>query len=117
MKKTILLASASSLLLSMFVQPAIAEEYCTKLKSTAKMSYTEAQQIAKTNEACAKVGKLKKNHWCNENSGTWWIMLEAKIPNCSPACVINITDKTAGVNYMCTGLLATKKKSAHIAKK
>jgi len=76
------------------------------------MSFTEAQQIASASKECVKVGKFKKNHWCNEISGTWWIGLHTKKTNCSPACVINIVDKSADVNYMCMGLLPPQKTSS-----
>ncbi|OGT08066.1 MAG: hypothetical protein A2X78_04570 [Gammaproteobacteria bacterium GWE2_37_16] len=95
-----------------FSQQILAKEYCTKNNTTAKMSFTEAQQIASASKECVKVGKFKKNHWCNEISGTWWIGLHTKKTNCSPACVINIVDKSADVNYMCMGLLPPQKTSS-----
>jgi hypothetical protein len=70
------------------------------------MSASEALQIAAAS-ACGTVGTLTTNYSCNPNTGTWWIDLdpyETK-KGCNPACVVNITTKTAEVNWRCTGLL------------
>jgi len=98
------------LLLVSFLRLAFAEEFCTKNNTTAKMAFSEAEQLAKQTDVCSKVGKFKKHHWCNENSGTWWISLDSKLSNCSPACVIDVVNKTTTVNYMCMGLLPSNKK-------
>ena len=94
-----------------FVSPTLvlAEEFCAENNSNLKMSLGEALKIAKSTPCCTKVGKIKNIHWCNENSGTFWFMLKSKMKGCSPACVVSVRDKTATVNYMCTGLLEAKK--------
>jgi len=112
MKKTITLICG--LLLISFLETTFAEEFCTKNASSAKMSFTNAEKLAKQNDTCLKVGAFKKHHWCNENSGTWWIMLNTKMKGCLPACVINIVDNSVSVNYMCMGLLNPKEKSKNL---
>jgi hypothetical protein len=67
------------------------------------MTLEEARQIAATGE-CAETGKLKDQTVYNENSGTWWIDLDASKPGCNPACVVDVETKTAEVNWRCTGL-------------
>jgi hypothetical protein len=70
------------------------------------MSLSEALQIAAASE-CGIVGRITTNASCNAVTGTWWIDLEPYEPKegCNPACVVNITTKTAEVNWRCTGLL------------
>lgn len=70
----------------------------------AKLSYQEALQIAQDSE-CLEQGQLKETHFCNENTGTWWIDLDTDKPGCMLACVINVNDKTAEINWRCTGAL------------
>jgi hypothetical protein len=68
------------------------------------MSEAEARAIA-ANSECARIGTLKDNAFYNESTGTWWIDLAADKPNCNPACVVHVSDKTAEVNWRCTGLI------------
>ena len=79
-----------------------APEDCLKLS----LSYSEARAIA-LNSECAKFGYLLDFHWCNPGTNTWWIALKPykPLPNCRPACVIDVVKKTASVNAMCTGVL------------
>jgi hypothetical protein len=42
---------------------------------------------------------------CNENSQTYWIDLNIEKEGCNPACVIYTENKTAEINWRCTGLL------------
>lgn len=80
------------------------EEFCIKSGTGEKLSLSEAKQIASTSE-CAKEGKLKEEHFCNEITGTWWIDLDIKKEGCSPACVIDVASKKAEINWRCTGLI------------
>ena len=70
----------------------------------AQMNYEEAEKIAQEN---CKEGNLKEEHFCNDNTGTWWIDFVPSEPKegCNPACVVNIETKTAEVNWRCTGLI------------
>ena len=81
-----------------------AEEFCTDADSGTEMSFSEAKQIAEASD-CVNEGPLKDEHWCNNATGTWWISLNVDKPGCSPACVVKISDKTAEINWMCTGLI------------
>ena len=85
------------------------EEAVNKLRSeecTAEtgesMEISEAEEIAKASE-CGD--RLRKIHFCNENTGTWWIDLDIEKEGCSPACVINVVTKQAEINWRCTGLI------------
>ncbi|MBC8448271.1 MAG: LysM peptidoglycan-binding domain-containing protein [Chloroflexi bacterium] len=80
------------------------EEVCVDKTTGARLSYQEALQIAQDSE-CLEQGQLKETHFCNENTGTWWIDLDIVEPGCAPACVINVNDNTAEINWRCTGLL------------
>ncbi|HDS45722.1 MAG TPA: hypothetical protein ENN68_06495 [Methanomicrobia archaeon] len=72
----------------------------------ASMSLSEALEIAAASE-CSTVGRITTNASCNAVTGTWWLDLGPYEPKegCNPACVVNITTKTAEVNWRCTGLL------------
>jgi hypothetical protein len=47
--------------------------------------------------------QCEKSTFCNE--GTYWIDLNLNKTGCSPACVINLENRTAEINWRCTGLL------------
>lgn len=69
-----------------------------------KMTEKEAIQIAESSQ-CLKDGTLnKEDTFYNENSQTWWITMISDKEGCNPACVVS-SDKTAEVNWRCTGLL------------
>lgn len=65
------------------------------------MSIQEAFLIAQ-NSKCGV--KLDKKYYCNEYSKTWWIDLNVKKQGCNPACVIDVKNKSAEINWRCTGL-------------
>lgn len=81
-----------------------AGEVCSDMNSGASLSYEDAVAIAE-DSACTQEGELKENHFCNENTGTWWIDLEVEKPGCNPACVVDLNTKTAEINWRCTGAL------------
>ena len=83
---------------------AIGEEECKDTTTGNSMTYDEAVKIADASE-CAQEGALKDTYMCNDVTGTWWIDLDIQKEGCSPACVINVNDKTAEINWRCTGLL------------
>ena len=83
--------------------PSQTAEIC-KGQAGEELTYAEAKQIALTSD-CVKDGTLKETHFCNENSGTWWIDLNLNKAGCAPACVINVATKTAEINWRCTGLI------------
>jgi hypothetical protein len=77
-------------------------EYCVDKASGTKMSYEEAVEIAEGSE-CVAQGGLKETRFCNEDTGTWWIDLDIEKAGCMPACVVKVSDKTAEINWRCTG--------------
>ncbi|MDH7486987.1 MAG: serpin family protein [Anaerolineae bacterium] len=86
------------------VPPLSEGEVCVDKTTGTRLSYQEALQIARDSE-CLEQGQLKETHFCNENTGTWWIDLDIVKPGCAPACVVNVNDKSAAINWRCTGLL------------
>lgn len=83
----------------------ISGEYCLKAENGKKMSLSEAKKIAEES-ACAQEGIFLENHYCNENTGTWWIDLQIEgYESCSPVCVVNVETKQAEINYRCAGLI------------
>jgi hypothetical protein len=110
MKKYVILCLFSTYVLGNAFFPNLifaSEDSCSKQGTQLVMKFTEAKKIALKSD-CLKVGKLKDAHWCNDITGTWWINIKSTLKGCYPACVINIADKKASVNYMCTGLLTQK---------
>jgi len=74
----------------------------TKEEMCKGMSLTEAKQIAVASE-CGD--RLKETVMCNEGTNTWWIDLNVQQKGCNPACVIHTDNRTAEINWRCTGLL------------
>ncbi len=68
-----------------------------------------ALKIAKDSEDCSMAGVLTDKISYNDNSKTWWIdlelMPESEKKGCNPACVVNVEEITAEVNWRCTGLI------------
>ena len=79
-------------------------EHCSDKRTGARLSYPDALQIARSSE-CVEQGYLSEIRLCNEDTGTWWIDLEIDKPGCSPTCVIDVSEKTAEINWRCTGLV------------
>ena len=70
------------------------------------MSIDEARQIASQSE-CSQ-GNLEENFVCNSITKTIWIDLDIEKEGCSPACVIEMAEKNASINWRCTGLIVPK---------
>ncbi len=79
-------------------------EDCVDADTGAKLSYKEAVDIAGASE-CLEQGQLKGTRSCNEGTGTWWLDLDIDKPGCAPACVVSVSDRTAEINWRCTGLV------------
>ncbi len=73
----------------------------------AVMPLAEAVVIAQRS-ACTTAGPLTDNATYNPNAQTWWIDIDADKPGCAPACMVSAVDKTAEINWRCTGLLPTR---------
>lgn len=79
------------------------KEDCFDSQTGTGMNLREARLIAQESE-CSR-GELKEEAFCNETTGTWWLGLDVEKPGCFPACVVDVTDKTAVINWRCTGLI------------
>jgi len=80
------------------------QETCIDTENGAQMTIEEALQIAEDSE-CGQEGSIKDTYMCNPDTGTWWIDLEIEKEGCSPACVVKIDDRTAEINWRCTGVI------------
>ncbi len=76
------------------------------LFNTDQSMITEKEARAIAEKACIKGGESLSNVTYNENTKTWWFdaNLNATPEGCSPACVVNEENKTAEINWRCTGL-------------
>jgi len=93
---------------------------CTGLIQEPIMPLNEALEIAKNSE-CAKIGEIANTGKYSKSANTWWININVydkiwkeknlKKGMCHPVCVVNVSTKTAKVNWMCTGLRIEKKPS------
>jgi hypothetical protein len=84
--------------------PAAEGELCVDSVSGQRMSYEQAVAIASASD-CTSEGDLLPDHFCNENTGTWWIGLDVEREGCYPACTVDVTEGTAAINWRCTGAL------------
>ena len=82
-----------------------AGEVCVDKNTGASLSYQEAIEIAQGSECLMEEGQLKETSVCNEDTGTWWIDLDLEMPNCNPACVVDLNSKAAEINGRCMGAL------------
>lgn len=70
-----------------------------------EISSEEAIAIAKES-VCTEQGELKEfTASYNSNTKTWWIDLDIEKEGCNPACVVWEENKTAEINWRCTGLI------------
>ena len=77
---------------------------CRDIETGVEMVLSEAwQRAAESN--CVDEAELKGTYVCNENTGTWWLDLEALRAGCSPACVVDVNTGEAVINWRCTGML------------
>lgn len=77
---------------------------CVDIETGARMAWSEALDRAADSE-CILEGTLTRERFCNQNTGTWWINLDADKPGCNPACVVDVVTGEALVNWRCTGMI------------
>lgn len=67
---------------------------------------TEASARVIAEKTCIKGGGSLGSGYYNEGTKTWWFdaNLNSTRPGCNPACVVNEIDKTAEINWRCTGV-------------
>ncbi|MBN2095528.1 MAG: hypothetical protein JW727_05750 [Candidatus Aenigmarchaeota archaeon] len=89
-----------------FEDELIETQACPTNTTESQMALKEALEIAQGSE-CSEKGTLTDRHFCNSVTGTWWIDLEPYEPieGCNPACVIFTENKSAEINWRCTGAL------------
>jgi len=87
------------------------EEIVGKIDADSKpiLTQKEAILIAGNTSECTMVGIPANTATYNDVSKTWWINLE-RMPElekdgCNPACVVREENKTAEVNWRCTGAI------------
>jgi len=49
-----------------------------------------------------------KTYVCNEGTGTYWINMNLTKEGCSPACVVDVANQSATINWRCTGAKVTE---------
>ncbi len=64
----------------------------------------DALSIA-VNSSCMAVGNLTEDYSYNNATKTWWFDLDTIKQGCAPACVVFEENRSAEVNWRCTGLL------------
>lgn len=70
------------------------------------LTIADAKEIAKESE-CGD--RLTNSYQCNESSGTWWIDLDIEKEGCEPACVVDVKNRQAKINWRCTGFVPESK--------
>ena len=68
------------------------------------MLLSDAIFIANASD-CMLNGTLVATYQCNNDTGTWWIDLDPfeDMPDCNPACVVDIETQEAEINWRCLG--------------
>jgi hypothetical protein len=79
------------------------ENICTIEGTQTTMALSEAKALGAA--GCINEGTLTNESFCNNVTGTWWVILNPTEPKegCNPACVVDIMTKEAGTNWRCTG--------------
>jgi hypothetical protein len=80
---------------------------CNAQGQTFVEDFTEAMayQIANASD-CVKEGPLRDSEVHNPETGTWWIDMDVVKEGCQPACVVYEENRTAEINWRCTGLVS-----------
>jgi len=78
------------------------EEHCLQKDVGSVLTLSDAKEIAISSE-CGD--NLKETFFCNEITGAYWLDLNLDKEGCSPACVVDIENRTASINWRCTGLI------------
>lgn len=64
-----------------------------------------AKEIARNSE-CGE--RLNQTYYCNNASGTYWIDLDIQKKGCDPACVVDVVNRNATINWRCNGFVPEK---------
>ncbi|MFH1591400.1 MAG: hypothetical protein ABIC95_05745 [archaeon] len=74
--------------------PTVPEKMCMEMK------LSRAIRIGLRSE-CTSIGPLTELHACNEQTGTWWIDIDAEAPGCDPGCAVDIETASASIAWDC----------------
>jgi predicted lipoprotein with Yx(FWY)xxD motif len=66
---------------------------------------TGSEVMGIAQEICGNLGNLSNEIKYNENTRTYWVDIQTYKEGCSPACVVDEENRTAEVNWRCTGLI------------
>ncbi len=75
------------------------------------LSMEEAQEIA-LNSSCTVEGNITNNYTYNNITRTWWFDMDIERAGCAPACVVDELNKSAEINWRCTGLIIPENETA-----
>lgn len=78
---------------------------CSKEEKCAGLSYLEALEIAKNSDCVSEGNLIEAERFCNAGTKTWWIEMDIEKEGCNPACVVKSEDRTAEINWRCTGVV------------
>ncbi len=81
------------------------QQFCTDSETQESMSYLQARSIALESDCMEEGNIIEGTESCNSDTGTWWIDMDLEKEGCSPACVVSIPNKTAEINWRCTGVI------------
>ena len=68
------------------------------------LTAAEACEMA-MNSSCIDEGNISENGTYNNITKTWWFDIDADMPGCAPACVVDDISRTVEINWRCTGLI------------
>jgi len=84
---------------------------CTQEKLTPE----QARGIAEKS-ICTETANLTADEgYYNNNSGTWWFKLDLHRAGCLPHCVVLESNRSAEINWMCTGAIPPEEWARQIA--
>jgi len=82
-----------------------AKQKCLRIwEETCEGSLKGSEVMNIADATCGAIGNLTGQIAYNNYTRTYWIDLDTIKPGCSPACVVFEDNKTAEINWRCTGL-------------
>ncbi|MFH1720314.1 MAG: hypothetical protein ABH856_01780, partial [Patescibacteria group bacterium] len=71
----------------------------------ATLTVDEAHEVALASACADNEAAIYKRGYYNESTRTFWLETNIEKEGCNPMCVVKEKDKTAEINWMCTGLI------------
>jgi len=101
--KRLVLAISISLLVLTSCRPITPE---TENRVDSEISIGEAYSIALESSCVSESGsEVFEKGYYNSSTKTWWLDTSLSKEGCNPKCVVSESEKTAEINWMCTGLI------------